>query len=103
MSTYGKLAGLVVLILSEPMIMDRYGEISPVIVNNQAWRERLRRTPGAGPLPPDLQTWAHAAPPGETTWEPYAAHAALADAAPEELPDRSIYDTARRIMRRFRQ
>ena len=45
-STYSKLAIVVVLILSEPMIMERYGQLSPIVVNNEALRERLRLPPG---------------------------------------------------------
>ncbi|MAT68191.1 MAG: hypothetical protein CMJ58_01575, partial [Planctomycetaceae bacterium] len=54
LSAYGKLALVVVLVLSEPAIMDRYGQLSPVVLDNQAIRDRLRRdlrAEGQLPLP----------------------------------------------------
>jgi membrane-bound metal-dependent hydrolase YbcI (DUF457 family) len=94
-STYAKLAIVAVLILSEPMIMDRYGQLSPIVVNNAALRERLRlapTTPGAAPAeaplaqPVDPAAWATSDP------QP-----------PDDEGDRDIYDTARRIWGRFWQ
>jgi membrane-bound metal-dependent hydrolase YbcI (DUF457 family) len=107
LSAYAKLAAVVVLILSEPMIMERYGQLSPIVVNNDALRERLRlppRTPDdAAPLTPDemppmsssdAHAWAHASP----------QRAPAADPPPQDKrPDRTIYDTARRIWNRLRQ
>lgn len=104
-STYAKLAIVVLMILSEPMVMDRYGQLSPIVLNNDALRQRLnlpREGSGAAPLmsPADASAWAATYP----NASPYAQPPLDPDAAPAGTPaesDRSIYDTARRIWRRF--
>ena len=40
-SVYWKLALVVVMILSEPSIMEQYGQLSPIIVNNQAIKNKF--------------------------------------------------------------
>jgi membrane-bound metal-dependent hydrolase YbcI (DUF457 family) len=97
-STYAKLAAVVVLILSEPSIMERYGALSPIVVDNAALRERLN-IPGDGggstailarsavEPPPD---WAHA-------FSTYPTEPTAGTAPTPGQRDRTIYDTARRI------
>ena len=96
-STYSKLAAVVVLILSEPSIMERYGALSPIVIDNAALRQRLH-IPSGGGAPatvlvegavPPAPEWAYAqgaSPPGPTAGPP-----------PPDHHDRTIYDTARRI------
>jgi membrane-bound metal-dependent hydrolase YbcI (DUF457 family) len=96
-STYSKLAAVVVLILSEPSIMERYGALSPIVIDNAALRQRLH-IPSGGGVPatvlvegavPPAPEWAYAQgayPTGPTAGSPPAGH-----------HDRTIYDTARRI------
>jgi membrane-bound metal-dependent hydrolase YbcI (DUF457 family) len=56
LSAYAKLAGVILLILSEPAIMEHYGQLSPIVINNQAWRDRidlgLQQAPPSPALPP---------------------------------------------------
>jgi membrane-bound metal-dependent hydrolase YbcI (DUF457 family) len=104
-SVYSKLAIIGVLILSEPMIMEQYGQLSPVVVNTAAIREKLRLTPGAtmridqaqmantGALPSTLPPQ-----PSMTPWNV----GPTAGVSPDVAHDRNIYDTARRIWERFR-
>jgi membrane-bound metal-dependent hydrolase YbcI (DUF457 family) len=101
-STYWKLAAVAVLILSEPAIMDRYGQLSPIVVNNAALRERLHlqaADPGAAPM------LAHGS--FSTATESAAAYGNLptgptaGGGPPLDRPDRTIYDTARRIWNRL--
>jgi len=116
-SVYSKLAIVVVMILSEPMVMERYGQLSPIVVNNQAIREHLRLPSGGAPAPTapsDLPATAYAAvdpnavPPAGpyTTWQPVGPTAGSspydASASQSNGGDRTIYDTARRIWERFR-
>lgn len=116
-SVYAKLAIVAVMILSEPMIMEHYGQLSPIVVNNQAIRERLRLPPSGVPAPiapTDLPTSAFAAvdpnafPPAgpSVTWQPVGPTAGSSPSdmtvPPPNNGDRTIYDTARRIWERFR-
>lgn len=96
-STYSKLAAVVVLILSEPMIMERYGQLSPIVVNNEALRERLH-LPGEASLA-SAQSGAEAQPqlPPAIAW-PVGPTAGSSQAP---AGDQTIYDTARRIWERF--
>ena len=94
---------MAVLILSEPAIMDRYGQLSPIVVNNAALRDRLHLNAlaagGAAPLAAENPQ----APPGSTPLPPNYATAPTAGAPPPASAeyDRTIYDTARRIWRRI--
>jgi membrane-bound metal-dependent hydrolase YbcI (DUF457 family) len=102
-STYGKLALVVIAILGEPSVMDRYGRLSPIVFDNAALRERfsLAQSSGNVPLPvtaPDGSQWYPA--------DPNAWNVPVAGEAPPAAggrPDRTIYDTARRIWQRFQQ
>jgi membrane-bound metal-dependent hydrolase YbcI (DUF457 family) len=98
-STYSKLAAVVVLILSEPSIMERYGSLSPIVVDNAAIRERLRIPSGGSAAPATALAAGDGLAP--VTWPmPYAAYPTVPTAgAPPETSqrDRTIYDTARRI------
>jgi membrane-bound metal-dependent hydrolase YbcI (DUF457 family) len=100
-STYAKLAVVGVLILGEPAIMERYGQLSPIVLDNAALRQRLALatgpTGGTGPMDP-------MAPDG-AAWNPNGVEpqSAPTDGGPVGHPDRTIYDTARRIWQRFQQ
>lgn len=112
-SAYLKLAAVTVLILSEPAIMERYGSLSPIVVNNEAWRERLLQAahPSALAEQPaaDSESAVQGAP---RSWPDVAPlppqHAATgqggAIAEPPSSPprDRTIYDTARRLWQRWK-
>ncbi len=103
-SVYWKLAVVVVMILSEPSIMERYGQLSPIVVNNQAIKNKFvhevmpdQRTPLATSSDPSVPaTFRIGFQPPSTT--PTAGDQPVVDGAQH---DRTIYDTARRIMKRF--
>ncbi len=86
-STYGKLAIVVTMILGEPMIMERYGP-SPVAVSREEWTSRLA---GANPF----------GTAGKVT--PVDANAQPIDDSKIPEVDRTIYDTARRLWRRLQE
>jgi membrane-bound metal-dependent hydrolase YbcI (DUF457 family) len=101
-SCYAKLIGVAVLILSEPSIMERYGQLSPIVVNTESFRERLGLPADAAVQP--MLTQGSQAP--MNNWQAASGPSATGPTAGQSpttnLPDRTIYDTARRIMRRFR-
>lgn len=76
-STYAKLAIVVLMILGEPLVMERYGQLSPVVIQRDAWTHQVAqddpRTPGltAGGAPIDIPA--------------------------DDKGDQTIYDTVRRI------
>ena len=98
-STYGKLAVVGVLILSEPAIMERYGQLSPIVVDNAALRQRLALatgpTSGDPTQPPNGQ--------GDAGWNSNGGDPWSGPGEAGDHPDRTIYDTARRIWQRFQQ
>jgi membrane-bound metal-dependent hydrolase YbcI (DUF457 family) len=104
-SAYSKLAVVVVLILSEPAIMERYGALSPIVVDNAALRERLHIPSGSGPSGAPLLAGSATQPP--TDWAAlYGSFATVPTAGaapPPNQPDRTIYDTARRIWQRIKR
>ncbi len=82
-STYGKLVIVVLMILSEPMVMERYGQLSPVVLQRENWAgqiaqedhpEMARQSPANGPNEPIFSG-----------------------------KDSTIYDTARRIWNDLRE
>ena len=86
-SVYAKLIIVVLMILGEPMVMERYGQLSPVVLKRENWQRHLvQEDPSYEPAPLasniQPQNW-------QTT---------DADQAPV---DRTIYDTARRIWSNF--
>ena len=103
-SVYWKLALVVVMILSEPSVMERYGQLSPIVVNNQAIKNRIVHE-----VMPDQQTSQVASgdPNVPATFRIGFQHPSTAPTAGSQPPvaseqhDRTIYDTARRIMKRF--
>ncbi len=87
-SAYGKLVLVVLMILGEPMVMQRYGPLSPVVVSREQWTQPLAsRNPN--------QTLPQAVPLDEN---------GQPTAAPEQpTHDQTIYDTAHRIWRSLRE
>jgi hypothetical protein len=113
-STYSKLALVVVMILSEPSIMDRYGQLTPIVVNSDQLRQKFRIMPDVAPSasalaasqPPTAgtldQLWTIAPGTYEAAWPPVGPTAGdPAMVPPEPAVDRNVYDTARRIWKRF--
>jgi membrane-bound metal-dependent hydrolase YbcI (DUF457 family) len=111
-STYAKLALVAVMILSEPAVMQRYGKLTPIVVDTPGLRQRLGLSPN-DPLPP---TYASAWPGGDpnvVARSPYESgplwggdpRLAQQPSAESNQPqrDRTIYDTARRFWQRLRQ
>jgi len=86
-STYGKLAIVVTMILGEPMVMERYGT-SPVAVSREEWTSRIA---GANPF----------GAAGEVI--PIDAPAQPVDESKLPEIDRTIYDTARRLWSKLRE
>jgi hypothetical protein len=105
-STYWKLAAVVVLILSEPAIMERYGSLSPIVVDNVALRQRLdilNVPTGEHPSTPPILA-ERAMQPSSYATATYGAYATVPTTGAPPLPnqpDRTIYDTARRIWERL--
>ena len=83
-SVYGKLILVVLMILGEPMVMERYGQISPVVIKREQWEHRY------------AQNDPNAVVPLDENGQP------VTDEAEAER-DRTIYDTARRIWRSLRE
>lgn len=102
-STYSKLAVVAVLILSEPSIMERYGKLSPIVVNNAALRERLRIPNGGNPNAAPMLAQGAAQPPADwaTINGAFATGPTAGEPPSPNQPDRTIYDTARRIWQRL--
>jgi membrane-bound metal-dependent hydrolase YbcI (DUF457 family) len=96
-STYAKLVLVVMMIMSEPMVMERYGRPSPLeMASNQwqgLWQQQDPNAPTTGylpgqPLPPNV--------------DPIAAYQGFAgDPYANPQVDRTIYDTARRLWRKM--
>ena len=96
-STYGKLIVVILLILGEPMVMEQYGQLSPLVLQRDDWSARIVRnqpnesemvTPAEGAAPyPD---WQSVVPGG-------------VDDSLQPPQDRTIYDTARRIWSTFHE
>ncbi|QDT74881.1 metal-dependent hydrolase [Lacipirellula limnantheis] len=103
-SVYWKLAVVVVMILSEPSIMERYGQLSPIIVNNQAIKNRLVHEVMPDQRLPQLASDGTNVPSTfrigfqQPSTRPTPGDQPAVDGLPH---DRTIYDTARRIMKRF--
>ena len=83
-SVYGKLAIVVLMILGEPMVMERYGQVSPVVVSRENIRQHFSQDAPSDVVPLDEN--------GQPVTEP----------EPSES-DQTIYDTARRIWRSLRE
>ena len=90
-STYGKLIIVALMILGEPMVMERYGQLSPVVLQREAWAGQI-----ALQSPNDITPQQVNAPP---TTDPTT----NADAPTVAGKDQTIYDTARRIWRSLRE
>lgn len=99
-STYAKLVLIILMILGEPMVMERYGEVTPLAIDRREWKDKL-----TGNAPPALlatnpgdPTTGSVYPPGydQETGQPLPDGEQPSD---QILPpkDRDIYDTARRI------
>jgi hypothetical protein len=103
LSTYGKLAAIIVMILSEPAVMERYGVLSPIVVDNAAIRDRLHLPPSGGAS--TQAALAQGAPYPTTGWPAidgaFPTIPTEGAAPPANQPDRTIYDTARRIWQRL--
>lgn len=109
-SVYWKLALIVVMILSEPMVMERYGQLSPIVINSEVLKQRAVHDLMPDQPLPQLADGANGAPQRafsigyQQQWARANGVAPTGGAAPAvdgPQPDRNIYDTARRIMRRF--
>jgi membrane-bound metal-dependent hydrolase YbcI (DUF457 family) len=104
-STYAKLSLVAVLILSEPAVMERYGNLSPIVIDNARLRERLNLPIAPNGEGSPAQAFADGAPP-PADWaalysNAYATGPTTGAPPPASPPDRTIYDTARRIWQRL--
>ena len=83
-SCYGKLAIIVLMILGEPMVLERYGQLSPIVVHREEWTARVAGVDpfGTGPVDANSQSL---------------------EAAQTPEADRTIYDTARRLWRKLHE
>ena len=109
-STYAKLAFVVLMILGEPMVMEKYGEVTPLAIDRREWGNKLTDaaesatalassnippSPAAGNIyPPDYDPETGQPLPG-------AAHSEDEMVLPPK--DRTIYDTARRIWTKLQE
>lgn len=111
-STYAKLIVVVLMILGEPMVMDRYGhryeQFAGVVIQRDRWRgeetvanEQFVQIDPRGIVPPHGVT-----PPLDPNVAPqgyYTPTTQQPSYDPNQPPrDRTIYDTARRLMRNWR-
>jgi len=83
-STYGKLAVVVLMIFGEPVVMERYGQLSPVAIRRESWAGQI--------VDSDPQDVTPESSDGQPTGDPDSLEI-----------DRTIYDTARRIWRSLRE
>jgi len=86
-SAYGKLAIVVLMILGEPAVMERYGEVSPVVLRRENWAGKFVQQDPNQATPENKDT--------PTADEPNE----LASSEKDE----TIYDTAQRIWRSLRE
>jgi membrane-bound metal-dependent hydrolase YbcI (DUF457 family) len=113
-STYSKLVMVAMMILSEPMVMERYGQPSPYEMASTQWQGLWAQTPDPnapttpylpGQLPPTQQLL----PPDQYAPNGFAPEAMPQGYVYQPLPvdpyapqsDRTIYDTARRLWRKM--
>ena len=105
-STYAKLTIVVLMILGEPMVMQKYGQLSPVVNHREQWRlngqqsnQQFAQSDPRDIAPPPLavQQGGNVAP---QTWRPATDRAQTDPTLPPQ--DRTIYDTFRRIGRSWR-
>ena len=86
-STYAKLTIVVLMILSEPMVMEKYGQ-PPIVLNRDSWTRRIAFGQSPASAPPNANApfpdWQPAE--GQEFVDPH-----------QGQTDRNIYDTARRI------
>ena len=102
-STYAKLVVVVLMILGEPMVMERYGDhygekLSSVVLQRQDWLRRNRQVAQNDPR--------GVGPPVYGGVEPqilYSDEGQMRVNTNQSQPDRTIYDTARRIWRSLRE
>ena len=102
-STYSKLTLVIMMILSEPMVMEQYGRPSPMEMAANGWQGiwNQQQDPNS-PVTGFASTQVYApngyapqpAPPG------YASQPQPLDPYSHQQVDRTIYDTARRLWRR---
>ncbi len=100
-TTYAKLAVVVLMILGEPMVMERYGDhygekLTSIVLQRDQWRpsnQQVAQGDSRGtPLPRDGNPFSQA-------WNVPGNQQSI---DPNQPPrDRTIYDTARRIWQRF--
>jgi hypothetical protein len=83
-STYGKLLIIATMILGEPMVMERYGQLSPIVVTREEWTGQVAAFDPFNTGPVDAQ--------GQPVEE-----------EPDPAVDRTIYDTARRLWRKLQE
>ncbi|MCH2115806.1 MAG: metal-dependent hydrolase [Pirellulales bacterium] len=91
-STYAKMTIVVLMILSEPIVMERYGPIAPAMLRD-TWSQHI-----AGSQDPDTVSPEANLP---ADWQPTEAFEA--DGPNQPVVDRTIYDTARRIWRSLQE
>ena len=110
MSVYAKLGIVAVLVLSEPAMMDRYGQLSPIVLDKDALRDRLRTglNDGLGQRTPAPMVAGVQPTTPEITRQGFDVGPVTGPDHPEVVPqpprrDRTIYDTARRIWRRMHE
>jgi len=100
-STYAKLALVVLLILGEPMVLEEYGQLSPVVLDRATIRDRLGQGL-SGALDEHAMVVIDPEDPNSsvviTPTEP-----STTDEQGPDRPDRTIYDTFRRLSRNLRK
>jgi membrane-bound metal-dependent hydrolase YbcI (DUF457 family) len=111
LSAYAKLAIVTLLILGEPMVMERYGEISPYAIQHASWNVHEHDNVAAGQNgersgPGNLLSGfrkgdSRYAGNGTNWWTPQAppnqAYNASEPKPGDPSTDQTIYDTARRL------
>lgn len=101
-STYAKLIIVILMILGEPMVMERYGQLSPVVLQRDNWTQHFARTPDEQqPQPFPMENQGGIYPPDQDgqmqpNWQPIEPQS-NGQYAVEPPVDNNIYDTARRL------
>jgi membrane-bound metal-dependent hydrolase YbcI (DUF457 family) len=104
-STYSKLVLVVMMIMSEPMVMERYGRPSPMELANNMWQRTWQQDPNA-----PITSYLPGQPPSPGAYPPnvYLSpnvdpnavyHGFAGDPYANPNADRTVYDTFRRIAR----
>ena len=95
LSAGGKLVLVILLILGEPMVMEQYGEITPLAIRHESWNTHDHQQPA------NSDHWPQRTSP---TWNQDGQDATVQKPSGNPPPaEQTIYDTARRLWQSIRE